>query len=287
MTGFGTASAECEGSSIRLELKSVNHRGMKINVRSRPALGVFEKKVLDAIKKKLRRGAVDINISLTRQISIDQSPLLAETAKASVTAIRQIGEQLNLQDELSSRDLLLIPGLFDAGLGEPVTEQEWAVAEGALESSLEQLLQMREKEGEATVKKLLEVIEPVKIFRENALRRAPEVVARQREKLQSRLDELEAKRSCDEQALERELVFFADRADINEEMDRLESHLDQFAAIIKKGGELGKRLDFVAQEILREVNTTASKANDTEITSLAVEAKMAVEKIKEQAANLE
>lgn len=287
MTGFGSGVAENEHSAVRIDIKSVNHRGLKINVRSRPLLGAFDKNLRDLVAGKVARGAIDINVSVTRTLSAQQMPMLEELATSAVEALRHLAVKLNLSGEVSVSDLVAIPGLFDSGIGEPFSEAEWELLRRATEDGLEQFMQMRAVEGAATAERLLEIVEPVDSFRVFASEHAPQVVQRQRDKLNERLAELEVVRSTDEQALERELVFFADRVDINEEMDRLTSHVQQFRDTISKGGEIGKKLEFLGQEMLREVNTTASKANDVQITKLAVEAKMAVEKIKEQAANLE
>lgn len=287
MTGFGLGTAENEHASARVELRSVNNRGQKLGVRARPALGVYEKDLRDSIAGQLLRGSIDVTINLTRKLSPDATPMLGETAAAAISTIRALAAKLGLADNLAARDLLDIPGLFDAGLDESLSEEEWPLVQASLTTALSQMAAMRQAEGAATAQRLLEILQAVEDFRVNAQARAPEVVERQRQKLRDRLGELPEVRDCDSAALERELLFFADRADINEEMDRLTSHVAQFRQTVEKGGEVGKRLDFLAQEMLREVNTTASKANDLQLTKLAVDAKMAVEKIKEQAANLE
>ena len=287
MTGFGAGSEIISATTIRFEIKSVNNRGLKINIRSRPSIGTHEKELRDMITSKLKRGSVDINIALNRENILENSLGIENTARNTIEAINTIADKIGIAQDLSAKDILLIPGIFDNRSIDSISTEEWETILICADKSLQQLLHMREIEGKATAQRLLELVKPVKTFREEALKIAPEVVKKQMEKLQNRLAELESIRPCDEQSLEREVAFFADKVDINEEMDRLESHLSQFNKTIEKGGEIGKRIDFITQEILREINTTASKANDKRITSFAVEAKMAVEKIKEQAANLE
>ncbi len=287
MTGFGSSSYSCDSTTIRFEIKSVNNRGLKINVRSRPSIGIYEKDLRDLISNRISRGSVDINISINRESAIENSLEVETIAKNTVTTIHAIAEKIGISCDLSAKDIFQIPGIFDNKTHEAVTEDEWEWIMQCAKESLDQLMEMRHTEGEVTANRLLELVAPVEIFRTEALKIAPDVVQRQMTKLQSRLDDLESIRPCDEQSLEREVAFFADKVDINEEMDRLESHLSQFRSTITKGGEIGKRIDFITQEILREINTTASKANDKEITKFAVEAKMAVEKVKEQAANME
>lgn len=288
MTGFGAGCAENEHATARVEIRSVNNRGSKLSVRSRPSLGAAEKNLRDIVNLQLQRGSIDVTVGLTRKLSLEQAPLLYEMAEAAIGTLRAIAGKLGLEDNLSARDLLLVPGLFGTDISESITAEEWPLIEQALNQALAQMAEMRRSEGEATAARLLEILQAIEDFRLAAMEFAPEVVQRQRQRLRERLAELEVSgRQADEQSLERELLFFADRADINEEMDRLSSHVAQFRQLLASGGEVGKRLDFLTQEMLREVNTTASKANDLRITSGAVEAKMAVEKIKEQAANLE
>ncbi len=287
MTGFGTSSFTLDTTMIRFEIKSVNNRGLKINVRSRPSLGTYEKELRDLIGTKLHRGSVDINISLSREAIIENTLEIESIATSTITAINNIAAKLGIKQDLSAKDILLIPGIFDNRNTDGISEEEWNSILNSAQQALTELMGMRQTEGEITARRLLDLVEPVETFRNEAIKIAPAVVARQMERLKARLNELESIRPCDEQALEREITFFADKVDINEEMDRLKSHLGQFRNTLTKGGEIGKRIDFIAQEMLREINTTASKANDKGITSFAVEAKMAVEKIKEQAANLE
>jgi uncharacterized protein (TIGR00255 family) len=289
MTGFGAGVFETAdaGATARVEIRAVNNRGAKISIRSRPALNEYEKKLRDLIAEHLQRGSIDVYVSVTRQIDAGAGAALAANARALITAIRAAADELNLAGSLTVSDLLHLPGLFGESFNAPLSEAEWEAIAAATALALEQHCAMRETEGAATAARLLEIVQQLDDFRALAREHAPQVVARQREKLQNYLAEIGAARDVDKQSVEREIVFFADRADINEELDRLASHCQQFRDTLAKGGEVGKRLEFLAQEFLREVNTTASKANDLTITAAAVEAKTAVEKLKEQTANLE
>lgn len=292
MTGFGAGAAEDAnrtGLGARVEIRSVNHRGMKLNIRSRPSLGPLEKKMRDLVQSRLKRGSVDVYITLMRPVAADNLPVREDVAKAAVAALRHLGHELELSGSLQISDLVHIPDLFDTGVEGLVSEEEWPVIQKAAETALVQVVEMRTQEGAAMARCLLELLAPIQDFATHARTAAPQVVERARARLTSRIEELrkEGLDAGDRQAVEREICLFSDRADIHEEMDRLDSHLQQFRDTLQKGGETGKRLEFVAQEFLREVNTTASKANDTEIVTWAVSAKLAVEKIKEQVANIE
>ena len=287
MTGFGDGAAANDDFSVRVEIRTVNNRGSKISIRTRPALNSYEKNLRDLIGERLQRGSIDVNVTLTRQLNAEIGAAIEETARGAVTTIRAVAEKLHIPGEVTISDLLNIPGLFSESLNEPVTEAEWPLVEQAARAALDKLCEMRATEGRATAVRLLEILQPVEDFQKLAKAQAPLVVARQKEKLSARLAEIDAGRDIDQQSLEREMVFFADHVDINEEMDRLASHAAQFRETLAKGGEVGKRLEFLAQEFLREINTIASKANDLTITAASVDAKTAVEKLKEQTANLE
>ena len=287
MTGFGEGAVATDAFSVRVEIRTVNNRGSKISFRSRPALNAYEKDLRDLIAERLQRGSIDVNVSLNRQLNAEIGDQIEETARGAVTAIRAIAQKLGIAGEVTISDLLAIPGLFSESLNEPVTAEEWPAIEQATRAALDKLCAMRATEGQATAQRLLEILKSVEDFQKLARERAPLVVEKQREKLNALLAEIGENRDVDRQSLEREIVFFADHVDINEEMDRLASHAAQFRATLAQGGEIGKRLEFLSQEFLREINTTASKANDLTINTASVDAKTAVEKLKEQTANLE
>ncbi len=287
MTGFGSGAAEGAGFSVRVELRAVNHRGLKLNVRSRPNLGVWEKELRDLLAARLERGAVDAFVTLTRHGG-SAGAACVETARELIGSLRALAQELQLPGELRAADLLQVPGLFDEAGWSVFGEAEWAAGRQATEAALAQLLDMRRAEGAVTAARLGELIAPVATFAAEVRRLAPGVIERSRVRIRERLNELlGGLRPADEQAVEREICLLADRVDVNEELDRLGSHLGQYQALLASGREVGKRLEFLAQEILREVNTCSTKAADAAVSALAVEAKLAVEKIKEQAANLE
>lgn len=288
MTGFGSGVGEIEGVRALVEIRSVNYRGLKFHLRSIPSLGTLEKNVRDILGEVFQRGAIDVTVFVTRVVDPEHCPIQENIARSAIAALRHLAAELGLHGDLSARDLLLIPGLFENIADLPVTPKEWPAVETALRIALEQTLAMRRAEGMAMAVRLRELIRPVEDFAREARRIAPKVVERTRERLRERLLEWNAvAHEAAQAAIEREICLFADRVDINEELDRLSSHLAQFYGLLQNGGDLGRRLEFLGQELLREINTCASKANDGEIIALAMEAKLAVEKIKEQSANLE
>lgn len=288
MTGFGVGSTEESGLAVRIEIKSVNNRGLKLSVRSRPSLGVHEKNIRDLITERLVRGSIDVYVNFERTAEGEACPIRAEAAREAVTGLRRLAAELDLEDTLSARDLALIPGVFDNSAEEPATPEEWTVIAKAVGAALEQVTQMRRDEGAKLTEILTGLATPLDEFVAKTNTLAPRALDRSRERLRQRLEEIcpNGFNAADNQALEREMCLIADKADIREELDRLGSHLCQYRDTLANGGEIGKRVEFLAQEFLREINTTASKTNDTEIVQEAVKAKLAVEKIKEQCANL-
>ncbi len=288
MTGFGAAAAEENGLSVRVEIKCVNNRGLKLSVRSRPSLGVCEKNLRDLVTDRLTRGSIDVYVTYERSAAAGACPIRAEAAREAVLGLRRLAAELGLDDNLSARDLALIPGVFEHSAEEPATEGEWKVIEHAVRSALDQVSDMRRTEGAKLAEILQDLAAPLDEFVAKTITAAPLALERSRERLRLRLAELcpNGFAPADSQALEREMCLVADKADIREELDRLSSHIGQYRSALAKGGEIGKRIEFLAQEFLREINTTASKTNDTEIVQEAVRAKLTVEKIKEQSANL-
>ncbi len=288
MTGFGSGAAEAEGFSCRVEIKSVNNRGLKISVRSRPGLGVAEKHLRDLLTERLARGSIDVFVTFERTGEGAACALRADAAKEAVQGLRRLAAELGLPDTLSARDLALIPGVFDHSAEEPATEEEWRHIGAAAEQALRQVEEMRKAEGGQLAAVLRDLANPLEDFVSQTNALAPAALIRSRDRLRQRLEDLfpAGLAAADHQALEREMCMVAEKADVREELDRLASHIAQYRAALDRGGEIGKRLEFIAQEFLREVNTTASKTNDTDIVQAAVQAKLTVEKIKEQCANL-
>ena len=288
MTGFGVGAAESGGLTVRVEIKCVNNRGMKLSVRSRPSLGVCEKNLRDLVTERLTRGSIDVYVNFERLGESVACAIRADAAREAVAGLRRLAAELGLPDTLSASDLAAIPGVFEHSAEEPATPEEWVVIELAVMQALDQVCEMRRVEGGKLAGILAGLADPLDAFLEKTNAIAPAALERSRDKLRARLEEIVPAgfTAADHQALEREMCLIAEKADVREELDRLASHLGQYRNALAKGGEIGKRIEFLAQEFLREINTTASKTNDTEIVQEAVKAKLAVEKIKEQCANL-
>ncbi|MHC4871363.1 MAG: YicC/YloC family endoribonuclease [Planctomycetota bacterium] len=289
MTGFGSSSVEKAGIRFQIQVKCVNQKSLRLNVKSRPNIGILEKKVRDIASKIIRRGSVDIFVEYSR-IDINSDNIFNQkVVDTAVLSFQKIIDKHEIKNGIQLADLLSFPGIFDDSDISEFTSEEQDVLCQALAEALDQVVEMRDNEGSATASVLLEYVNEIAEFMTFARQRAPEVVNEYRQKLEVRMSDLKLENSpeLDQQLIARELMLFADKADISEEVDRLENHILQFRNTVDCGGEAGKKLDFLAQEMLRETNTIASKANDRDISSSAINSKLAIEKIKEQAANIE
>lgn len=289
MTGFGRAASAHELGSVTVELKSVNNRFLKLSVRLPDAFAELEPELDALVRKRAARGSVNLSIQFDRkqaEFSFQlNEPLIRDWLKRLAGLAVDIGApEPGLADVLGMHGVVLEesrPLNPDDSLLKLVMQ----VAGKALDAMVE----MRRREGAALAQDLKARVERVESLSAQASTRAPVVVLEYREKLRARLDKLlaDSGATIEEAVLAREAALFADRCDITEETTRLAHHCRQFLQGLAGDGEVGRRLDFIAQEMLRETNTMGSKANDAALATLAVEMKSEIEKIKEQVQNLE
>ena len=271
MTGFGRGEFALEGKRFTVEIKTVNHRYFEPNIRISRKISSLEPSVRDMLKRWISRGKVDVYINY-------------------VEALRKAGSPLGLADDLSLSHILSFPEVLKA---HAVIEDEAYIESllmQALTEALNNLTAMREKEGGAIRRDLLDKLDAMSQLVEEIKQRAPMVVRNYRDKLRARVEELldETKLpSLDPGRLETEVTLFADRCCIDEELTRLSSHIQQFRQALDLKEASGRKLDFLTQELNREANTIASKSNDLEITRAALGMKNEIEKIREQIQNLE
>lgn len=289
MTGFGRASANHALGAVTIEVKSVNNRFLKVSLRLPDAFAELESELESQIRASLARGSVYASIGFDRgrpdvTYSLNE-PLLRDWLPKVRALAKQQGSR---EPELA--DLLGMDGAV-LEQAEPLQPDEslWAVVKETLAAALKGLKEMRAREGESLRRDMDARVRNVAQLAKRVEARAPQLVQEYKVKLKQRIEKLLADSgvAADEAALAREVAFFADRCDITEETTRLEHHCAQFLKGMAADGEVGRKLDFVAQEMLRETNTIASKANDAELASIAVEMKSEIEKIKEQVQNLE
>lgn len=280
MTGFGAARCESDTLTVSVEAKAVNGRFLKVSLKAPPSLSVHELDLETIAKQKLRRGSVTITVYLQGRtpeafVAIDETV---------VRAYQEVFRRLGLPEDR----IPTMPGVV-AARSEPVSDEDWQQVAGAVGDALEQLIAMREREGGALASALGGMLDAIDDLRERVAERSPVVVREYRDKLATRIAALlgDQEIELDPDALAREVALFADRCDVTEEIDRLAAHVDQARQLLAGGGEVGRKLEFLAQEMHREVNTIGSKSNDIDLSRTVVDLKSTLEKIKEQVANIE
>jgi uncharacterized protein (TIGR00255 family) len=289
MTGFGRARADTGPSfSAELTARSVNHRFLELSVRARDSEAVLETTVRRVFTKRLSRGKVDITLRLTRtdaasSISVDERLLEALLAR-----IAELSRKYPIRGELEARDLVSIPQLFaiDAA-ADGFTPEEVEAVERLAESAASALVAMREEEGSRIGEELEQRIGALERKLAPLAARRDEIVRSIAATLRDRMALLFPGLPLDTGRLEQEAALAAERSDVAEELARLTGHLAQFRRLLQEGGPVGKKLDFLTQEILREINTLGSKARDLELSRDVLEMKAETEKIREQVQNLE
>jgi len=289
MTGFGAAQAEVEGVAYTVEIRSVNNRHFKLTAKLPEIWYGAETEIEKRIRREIRRGTVIINVRMRVPDERAAHRVNAGALRSYIEQLKmiEIGADPTMRVDLSL--LLQLPGVCEPP---PADEICHATRDGLMElitEALENLVQMRLHEGQALKDDLLANCDVVEANLATVQERSPKVVQDYQERLASRIQELTnaGRAEIDADALAREVAIFAERSDVAEEAARLTAHLAQFRETAHASGPAGRKLDFIAQEMLREANTIASKANDAEIARAVVEIKTAIDRIKEQLANAE
>ena len=286
MTGYGKGVVAEQHRTLTVEMKSVNNRYLEINCRLPKVLAPYEDLAKKEIKKVLARGSVDVYFTyqseLEKHIAIDSA-----VASSYIEVGKRIEQEFGIANTLTTAELMRINGVITEVSDEENEEELSAIVVNAVAIAVENLNRMRKIEGETVTADLKRLIDNIESALEKAEARAPKVVKEYREKLKTRItDALEAI-EIDQARLINEVAFFADKADVNEEISRLHSHIAQFNDALRSDAPQGRNLDFVSQEIGREINTMGSKSNDGELTALVIYMKNELEKIKEQIRNVE
>ena len=290
MTGFGTGICQKGEVSVTVEIRTVNHRFLDVHIRLGREYTFLESEIQQMIRGTMSRGRVDVSVAV--QSSTPPELLIdAVLARGYAEAARRLREELAMSDTLDLRTLLMLPGVVQnrdcATLAESVENQLRDATLESLRASIESVLQMRGREGEALRSDMLSHLESISEKAARARSFVPDTVADYRARLQERLDQLLPPNVLDPQRLAQEVAILVDRSDISEEFTRLDSHIAQFNALLSDGAEVGKKLDFLLQEMQREVNTMLSKSGNLEIKRLGIAIKADIEKLREQAQNVE
>lgn len=288
MTGFGRGMAVSDDHRLTTEIKAVNHRFLEIAVRLPKQLVQLEDGVKKQLQTQLHRGKVDVFISF-EQISAKKSLLMVDKdlAMAYHNSLLELAAACSLPPQVALRDVAAQPGVLTVMAAEDDMEAIAALLSQSVGEALDGLLQMREKEGQHLAADLSHRLDMIEQQRQSIEALAPQVVAEQQQRLEQRLSELLGAVEIDQNRLANEVAFFADKVDISEELTRLLSHCQQFRAALAAAEPIGRKLEFILQEMLREINTIGSKSNALAINQAVIEAKSELEKIREQIQNVE
>lgn len=287
MTGFGRGSYENEGREYLVEVKSVNHKYCDINFRMPKSFSGIENKLRKLIEEYLSRGKIDIFIDFQNFSDAGNNiKFNKELAKAYIKNLKELGKETGINSDISVVDISKMPDIFkkEDNTDEELIYNELSIA---LNEALKNIVTMKEIEGEKLKIDLEARIEGVFGKINEISNFSSGLVEEYIVKLKSRVKELMDTETLDENRLLQEIVIFSDKSSIEEELTRLKSHVEQFKRLIKESSPIGKKLDFLIQEMNREINTIGSKANSLQITNLVIEVKTELENIREQIQNIE
>ena len=288
MTGFGRGQAELDGRKITIELKAVNHRFLDINTRIPRTLGFAEEHINKTIKASLSRGRVDVFVNYSAHAdNAKQASADIGLIKAYLAAAREAADAAGIEDDLALSHIIRVPDMI---LIEEVSEDEATMSQlvgSALRDALDSLVKMREREGKELKVSITEYLSNLEDIARIIDKNKDYVVKEYSEKLRQRIQDLLEDCSLDETRFNAEVAYIADKADISEELVRLGAHIKQFKKVISGKSAIGRKLDFIVQEMNRELNTIGSKSSDLTITNAVIDGKSTVEKIREQIQNIE
>ena len=285
MTGYGRGSFLVGSDAYSVELRSLNHRYLDIKLRSPEHLSPLENRVRELVKKRMARGACTLSI-YTESSEAAQLKLNIGAAKAYMEAAKKLKAETGVGGEIDLSMLLKLRDIFTTGSEEPEVEEAWVPLTEALGQALDQVDEWRTKEGAALEADLKKKLLTVEALVDSVAKRAPEVLEAYRARLEAEMLRVLEKKADPERILA-EAAIFAERIDIDEELVRTRSHIGMFGKYLAMDEPVGKRLDFLCQEIFREINTMASKSNDADMKHLAVEMKGELERIREQVQNIQ
>ena len=289
MTGFGRGEFKNDSYHFLVECKTINHKYCDINVRLPRKIYFLEDKIRNYVKNFIIRGRVDLYIKLDLIGSEDVNLKFDDKlATQYVNILKEIKEKFNLQDNINVMDVAKFPDIVKCEEKEEDEELYWNMLKEALDMSLKRLTEMRKAEGEKLAQDTLQRCEILNNLLNEVEKYSDTIVDEYREKLNTRINEiLDNPSIIDENRLAQEVAIFADKSSITEEIVRFKSHIEQLKNTVVKNDSIGRKIDFLIQEMNREVNTTGSKSSNINITNLVVDIKSELEKIREQIQNIE
>lgn len=288
MTGYGRSRQVLDGREITVEIRSVNHRYLEYSARIPRMYGYLEEKLKTFLQSSVSRGKVEVTVTIQNLTGGDTVVQINQAlAKGYLDAMRSQAEYLGLKDDLTLSTLTRFNDVFTLQKLEEDQQVVWNSVQQVARRALDQFLEMRRREGERLKLDLLQKLELLNGHVAAVEEQSPKTVAAYRERLLQKMEELLADRCIDQQRILLEAGLYAEKIAVDEETVRLKSHLEQFAQMMEQSGPVGRKLDFLVQEINRETNTIGSKAQDLAVTRRVVEMKSEIEKIREQIQNIE
>ena len=288
MTGFGRCEISENNRKITVEMKSVNHRYLDVNIKMPKKLNIFEAAIRTELKNYISRGKVDIFITY-EDFSESNTTVRynKEVAREYLDYLRQMAQDFHLDDDIRVSTLSKYPEVFTMEEQTVDEEELWKELQKALAGAAEMFVQTRITEGEHLKDDLIGKLDGMLKMVDFIAERSPKIVAEYRQRLEEKVKDLLGDNTVDEARLLTEVTIFADKVCVDEELVRLRSHIETTKKTLLEGGSIGRKLDFIAQEMNREANTTLSKSNDLEISNCAIELKTEIEKVREQIQNIE
>jgi len=288
MTGFGKAEVSSRLGSFTAEVKTVNHKFLEITFKLPNSLAIFDDKVKTLIKSRIKRGKVYLNLihetaeEGVKNVFIDES-----LARGYANRLKKLKKKLDIKDSIRLTDIISFPGVINHKLAGKGAAKMWPFVKEAMEKALNKLVKDRHKEGSFLFKDLIKRINRIKKIVSSIEKKASSNVENYKRRLENRIKELSGGYKIDAGRLEVEVALFAKNSDVTEELTRLDNHIHNFTRTARKDTEAGKKLDFIAQELHREINTIGAKSSGLNISRGVIEIKTEVEKIREQLKNIE
>ena len=288
MTGYGNSRQIIDNREISVEIRSVNHRYFELSCRTPREMGFLEEKIKGAVKSRVFRGKIDVFVTVGADED-EQATVTVNHSLASgyVNALKEIAQRYDVQDDISVSAVARYNDIFKVTKPEADEEKIWSAVSTVLNDALDKFVKMRSTEGEKLYEDINGRCSTILQLVAKVEERSPQTVAEYRKKLTERMNEVLSTTAVDEQRIITEAAIFADKVAVDEETVRLRSHFDQFEKVLNSEGSVGRKIDFLLQEMNRETNTIGSKVQDADLAHIVVEIKAELEKIREQVQNVE
>ena len=288
MTGFGRCELSEGERKVTVEIKTVNHRYLDVAMKMPKKLNFFDSAIRTVLKEYLQRGKVDVFVTYEDLSEFNVSLVYNQkVAEQYVEYFRRMEEQFGLENDMKVSVLARCPEVLVMEEQQEDEEEIWLLLEKAVRGACEKVVETRVREGEALKKDLLAKLDEMRKMAAFIEDRSPQIMAEYRQKLEAKVQDLLSDAQTDEGRIAMEVTLFADKICVDEGIVRLRSHVEATKEALEAGGSIGRKLDFIAQEMNREANTTLSKANDLEISNCAIDLKTEIEKVREQIQNIE